>query len=95
MLTLLAAAPSDFRSLCEEIGNDRILAERIGTFRWPPSAINSFVYWYHKKHGDSSCRNNEFGVGESAFVRWFKGVASGQAGSADADLNRRILWINR
>jgi hypothetical protein len=92
MLELLAAAPAEMRELCEAPGNEVALAEWIRKLEWPwygGGAFN-FIHWCHKQHGDPQCRNNQFGIAEGRFVKWFEALVAGDDGNAEQILEQAI-----
>jgi hypothetical protein len=90
MLTLLKKAPILIQELCEAPGNERELAAYMHRADWDRGHANSFIYWYHKKHGDPSCRNNQFGIGPLGFVGWFVMLVEGRGEEAERELQRRL-----
>jgi hypothetical protein len=72
--TMLAAydeAPDALKKLCQTPGNEKQLASLIRLLNWDSGITNSFIFWYHKQHGDPGCKKNQFGLGSSTFARWW------------------------
>jgi hypothetical protein len=90
MLSAYADTPAAFKELCDKPGNERQLAVLIRQFGWDSGITNSFIFWYHKLHGDPGCKNNQFGVGPSAFAEWWNGLAHGNAMLAEMALEARM-----
>lgn len=96
MLRQFDKAPPDFRALTRSgPGKDLELARRIGELGWDARAVQSFVYWYHRLHGDPNCRNNHLRIGEGNFVRWFQLIAEGDEAEARKLVAWRRYWQQR
>jgi hypothetical protein len=97
MLEYLAAAPTEVKELCQQPGNEKILAEWIiiRRLQWPwyPPALH-FIFWYHKKHGDPSCRNNQFGITEGRFLAWWRELVAGNPAGAQY-IRYALYWKDK
>ncbi len=94
MLRRLADAVG-IENLSDVPGNERSIAKIMRREGWTSREANSFIYWYHKKHGDPSCRHNQFGIGEMGFVEWFRELVVGDTDKAEAEMSRRLYWAKR
>ena len=86
----------EFKVLCEKPGNELALARWIRTLEWPyhPEAHN-FIFWYHAKHGDTLCRNNQLGIGQRRFVGWWEKLVQGDEAGAQQALDYALYWKGR
>lgn len=92
MLVLLEQMPQEFQQLCTISGNDIQLATHLKKAQWENWACNSFCFWYHAKHGDPGCRNNQFGIGCSLFRNWFCALCLGENVRAQSELSRGLYY---
>jgi hypothetical protein len=93
MLGDLAKAPKELRDLCETPGNEIQIARIIRQLNWHDSAINSFIFWYHKKHNDPGCKRNNLNIGLINFskVWWPKLIKEGEE-VAEQYRKEKLYW---
>lgn len=93
-VSAIATTNPTFRRLFHKPGNDLALVAILVKEQWETRQVKSFVYYYHRRHGDTAMEQRPQELGPVQFIEWLVMAATDQT-AADDYYQRCRFWRER